>query len=69
MAANVFIIFTLLLILISLGSGLFYLVRDKGGTDRTVKALTWRTALSLALFALLILAFAAGLIAPHYLAR
>ena len=69
MAAKAFIIVTLLLILISLGSGLFYLVRDKGGTDRTVKALTWRTALSLALFALLILAFAAGLIAPHYLAR
>jgi hypothetical protein len=69
MAAKVFIIVTLLLILISLGSGLFYLVRDKGGTDRTVKALTWRTALSLALFALLILAFAAGLIAPHYVAR
>lgn len=44
-------------IISSLAAGLFYLVRDKGGTERTVKALTVRIALSVALFALLMITF------------
>jgi putative copper export protein len=59
------IVAVLIVILFSLGSGLFYLVRDKGQTDRTVKALTVRIALSLGLFILLFVAFATGLIQPH----
>jgi len=55
----------LLVILFSLGSGLWFLVQDKGRSDRTVKALTVRIALSLGLFILLMLAYAFGLIAPH----
>lgn len=52
-------------ILASLGSGLFYLVREKGDSDRMVRALTLRISLSVALFLLLMLAWYAGLIQPH----
>lgn len=44
------------LILISLGSALFYLMRDRGDSDRTVQALTFRIGFSVALFILLIVA-------------
>jgi preprotein translocase subunit SecY len=56
-------------ILASLASGLFYLFRDQeGGSRRTVNALTVRIALSVALFVLLFVAWAAGLIQPHGIA-
>ncbi len=47
----------LIFIVLSLGSALYYLVRDKGGSDRTVKALTIRVVLSITLFLLLMLGF------------
>lgn len=61
------IIITLLLItiLVSLGSGLVFMIRDKGQSHRTVKALTLRISLSLGLFVLLLIAYATGLITPH----
>ena len=65
MFAKYFIIFVMLIILFALGSGLVFLVRDKGKTNRTVKALTWRVGLSLTLFLFLFLAFCLGLIQPH----
>lgn len=40
----------LLLILASLGQALIFLVRDRGRSERTVRALTWRIGLSLLLF-------------------
>ena len=46
----------------SLLSGLVFLVKDKGQTDRTVRALTIRIALSVALFLVLMLGFWLGLI-------
>ena len=55
-------------IVASLGSGLFHLSR--GGADdsrRLARALTVRIALSLALFALLVIAWYLGYIAPHTL--
>ena len=52
-------------ILVSLGSALVQLVRDDRGTDGMVRALTWRIGLSVTLFILLLLAWRAGLIAPH----
>ncbi len=51
-------------ILLSLGSALFYLVKDQGSRERTVKALTWRIGLSLALFLLLMIGAYTGLITP-----
>lgn len=65
MLAKLVIILFLIVILYSLGSGLFFLVRDKGRSDRVVKSLTWRIGLSLLLFILLFVAFAMGLIQPH----
>ena len=56
------IILFLLVIVGSLGSALFYLVRDKGGSTRTVKALTIRIGLSVTLFVLLMLGYYFGLI-------
>ena len=59
------ILIVMLVILISLGSGLVFLVRDEGKTKRTVKALSWRIGISLALFLFLLLAFSLGWISPH----
>ncbi|GIX27806.1 MAG: membrane protein [Burkholderiales bacterium] len=50
------------LIVSSLGSALYYLVKDKGHSDRTVKALTVRVGLSVTLFLLLMLGYYFGLI-------
>ncbi len=52
----------LAIILLSLGSALYYLIRDKGTSDRTVKALTLRIGLSMTLFILLMLGHYFGLI-------
>ncbi|HEX4984702.1 MAG TPA: twin transmembrane helix small protein [Burkholderiales bacterium] len=52
----------LVLIVASLGSAMFYLVRDKGASDRTVKALTIRVVLSVVLFLMLMLGYHFGLI-------
>jgi cytochrome bd-type quinol oxidase subunit 2 len=53
-------------ILASLGSALFHLVHDrKGETKNMVRALTVRISLSVALFVLLFIAWAAGWIEPH----
>ncbi len=59
------IILFMITILFCLGSGLFYLIRDKGKSERTVRALSWRIGLSLSLFLLLLLGFAFGIITPH----
>ncbi len=50
---NFLIILVMFAILISLGFGLFFLVRDQGKTQRTVIALSVRVALSVLLLALL----------------
>lgn len=53
-------------IVVSLGSALFHLVHDrKGETRNMVRALTVRISLSVALFVLLFIAWAAGWIQPH----
>ena len=48
------------LILASLGSALYYLFKDKGGSDRTVRALTYRVGLSITLFIMLMLGYYFG---------
>jgi len=65
MLVKTLIVLVLLAILFSLFSGMIFLVKDKGQSQRTVKALTVRIALSVALFILLMVAFATGLIQPH----
>jgi succinate dehydrogenase/fumarate reductase cytochrome b subunit len=63
------IIAFLLVILWNLGAGLYYMLVDKGQTKRTVKALTWRIGLSVALFLLVVLAIWMGWITPHGVGR
>ncbi|MDT8439167.1 MAG: twin transmembrane helix small protein [Wenzhouxiangellaceae bacterium] len=52
-------------ILYSLASSFYFLVHDKGEGDRTVRRLSWRIGLSLALVVLLWLGFQFGVIEPH----
>ena len=59
---KLFIASAFILILASLGSALFYLMRDKGQSNRTVKALASRVGLSVVLFLSLLLAHRFGLI-------
>ena len=49
-------------IVASLFSALYFLIKDKGQGERTVRALTVRVALSLLLFALLMLSYHFGII-------
>jgi hypothetical protein len=53
-----------LLIFISLGSALVYLMRDKGKRNRTVKALAFRVGFSISLFLFILIAHHFGLIQP-----
>ncbi|NOY66055.1 MAG: twin transmembrane helix small protein [Gammaproteobacteria bacterium] len=62
---KILVVFLLLVIVSSLFSGMYYMVKDKGKTDRAVKALTWRIGISVALFALLLIGSQTGLIQPH----
>lgn len=55
----------LILILWNLGAGLYYMMVDKGKTNRTVKSLTWRIGLSVALILLVVLGILTGVIKPH----
>jgi hypothetical protein len=50
---NFLIILVMLGILVSLGMGLYFLVRDRGSTERTVKSLSVRVALAFLLLLLL----------------
>lgn len=59
------VILFLIIIVYSLASGLFFLVRDKSQSNRVVKALSWRISLSLLLFIFLLVAFAMGWVVPH----
>ena len=59
---KIIVILFLIFIIGSLFSALFFMVRDKGHGERTVRALTVRIALSLLLFALLVLGYHFGFI-------
>ena len=65
MLTKIIIVVFLLAIIGSLFSGLFFLMRDKGASERTVKALTVRVSLSVLLFILLMIGFATGVLQPH----
>jgi hypothetical protein len=65
MLAKIIIITTLFIILGALFSSLVFLIRDKGKSNRTVKALSLRIGLSLSLFLFLFFAFKLHWIAPH----
>lgn len=64
-AMKLMVIVVLLGIVASLGSGLFFLMKDTGDQRRVLRALTLRVALSVTLFLLLMAAWFAGLIQPN----
>lgn len=56
------VILFLVLIIASLTSALLFMVKDRGNGSRTVKALALRVGLSIALFLMLIIGYATGVI-------
>ncbi len=65
MLSKILIITFLLVILFTLGSGLFYLFKDKSDSTRTLTALKWRVGLSVLLFLLLVVGLKTGVIKSH----
>lgn len=62
---KVFAVVTLLAILVSLGSGLVFLLRDRSESKRMVNALTVRITLSVILFLIIVVAMLTGVITPN----
>ncbi|MCX7090462.1 MAG: twin transmembrane helix small protein [Legionellales bacterium] len=65
MLVKIIVIAAMIAIIVALSSGLIFLVRDKGQSKSTIRALTWRISLSLLLFIFLFLAYNLNWIAPH----
>ena len=61
---DILIIAVMIGIMVSLGGGLYFLVRDRGATQRTVQSLSVRVALAIALLALLAYGFVTRFILP-----
>ena len=62
---RIIVLLFIVFILASLASALYYLIKDKGQSDRTVRMLTVRVGLSLTLFLLLMGGYYFGLIPQH----
>ncbi|MGA9852288.1 MAG: twin transmembrane helix small protein [Gammaproteobacteria bacterium] len=65
MFSDIVILFILFIIVVSLFSGLYFMLHDRGQSTRTVKALTVRIVISLILFALLMIGYWTGWLHPH----
>jgi hypothetical protein len=61
---NVVILIVMAGIVVALGSGLFFLVRDEGKTERTVISLSIRVGLSVLLLVLLAVGFVGKYLTP-----
>ena len=66
---KIFVAIAFILIIGSLGSALFFLMRDKGKSNRTVNALAMRVGLSVALFLFLLVSYYMGWITPTGMPR
>ena len=69
MFAKIIVIAIFLGIIFSLGNALYYMVKDGGNSSRSARALTVRIGVSVALFALLLVLGATGVIEPHGVIR
>lgn len=65
MLPKLIIVAFLIAIIVSLFSGLFFLLNDRSDSKRLVRALTLRVALSIGLIAFFVLAYLLGWIHPH----
>ena len=68
MLVKLIVIAILVGIVASLGAALVFMVRNRGDSTRTARALTVRIGASVGLFLLLLLLWWAGLIQPHGIA-
>jgi hypothetical protein len=66
---RILVIGLLIAIVASLANALYHMATGKGDSRKMLRALTLRVGLSLALFAMLMLAWRMGLIAPHGVQR
>lgn len=64
MIIHIILVVLFLIVVGFLFQALFFLARDRGNSKRTVKALSWRIGLSVLLFVLVIVLWAAGLLKP-----
>ena len=64
MLVKAVIIIFLLTVLYTLGSSFYFMVKDKGEGDRTLKRLMWRIGLSILLLLLLYVMYLLGWIEP-----
>jgi predicted histidine transporter YuiF (NhaC family) len=62
---KIIVVLAFLGIIVSLASGLFFLVNDKGDSRRTLRALTWRIGLSVGLFVFIMILVGLDVIQPH----
>ena len=62
---KIIIVGMLILVIFSLFTALYTLVKDKGQSDRTLRALTMRVGLSIGLIVLVYISYKAGLIQPN----
>lgn len=62
---KIIVILVLIAILVSLGSGLFYMLKDNRDSSRMVKALSWRIGLSVGLFLFLMVGYYFGWFQPN----
>jgi len=67
MLFKIIIVGLLLIILVSLGTALFSMLKPEPESNRTVKALTVRITLSIALLILIMVGYSMGWITPHNL--
>ncbi|MGA9341857.1 MAG: twin transmembrane helix small protein [Rhodanobacteraceae bacterium] len=65
MLGKILIIVFFVAIIYNLGAGLYFMMTDKGETDRTLRALTRRIGLSVLLIILVIIGIWTGIIRPH----
>jgi len=59
------VITVLIIILITLGTGLYFMMKDDDNSDRLAKALTWRVILSVSLFLFLMTGYYFGWFQPN----
>jgi hypothetical protein len=62
---KVLIVIILLFVIYSLGQAMYYMIKDKGQGNNTVRFLTVRIAVSFALFLFIILSLKMGWIQAH----
>ncbi len=65
MLIKIFLLLIILSMLVTLGTGLVYLIKDQGRGERTLKALMVRAGFTFLLIVLLLVGIATGLIVPH----